>query len=147
MQKKEKKVMDSPEYQGPDPRAIFPIRSEVEWFYRGDIIVLEYPKNLSKLERRLNKIIKGPDNIKRPLDEVGTLLWEMSDGKHSLLEIYYKEQEIFHERIEPLDKVVGAFLETLLKLGLIRLDYRPDGKISVPHKKSAKKIILRSPEK
>jgi hypothetical protein len=142
-----KKVMDSPEYQGPDPRAIFPIRSEIDWSYRGDVIVLEYPKNLSKLERGLNKVIRGPTNIKRPLDEVGTLLWEMSNGTNSLLKIYLKEQETFHERVEPLDKVVGAFLETLLKLGLMRLDYRPDGKKSVPHHKNARKVILRSPDR
>lgn len=140
-----KKVMDSPEYRGPNPRAIFPIRTEVDWYYREGIIVLEYPKNLSKFEKKLNRIVKGPESIKRPLDEVGTLLWEMSDGTHSLLEIYIKEQETFHERVEPLDKVVGGFLETLLKLGLMRLDFRPDGKTSTRHVKKAKKVVLRSP--
>jgi hypothetical protein len=141
-----KKIMDSPAYMGPDPKALFPIRSEVKWYQRGDIVVLEYPKNLTRMEKRINKLIKGPENIKRPLDEVGTLLWKLSDGEHSLLDIYMEEQETFHERVEPLDKVVGSLLETLLKLGLLRLDYRPDGKKSAKRVKKAKKVILRSPE-
>ncbi len=147
MSDKKKRIMDSPEYRGPDPRAIFPVRADVDHRYRDGIIVLEYPKNLSRFERKINRLIKGPETIRRPLDEVGTLLWEMSDGNHSLLEIYLKEQETFHERVEPLDKVVGAFLETLLKLGLMELEYRPEGKNRTEHKKKAAKVILRSPDR
>jgi hypothetical protein len=139
--------MDSPTYKGPDPRTIFPIRSEVEWFYRDGKVVLEYPKNFNKLEERLHKIIKGPETIKRPLDEVGTLLWEMSDGDHDLVDIYLAQQERFHERVEPVDKVVGGLLETMLKLGLLELDYRPDGKRSKKFTKKAKKVIVRAKDR
>ena len=140
------KIMDSPTYQGPDPRYIFPNRSEVKWFYRDGKVVLEYPKNFNRLEKRLHKVLKGPETIKRPLDEVGTLLWELSDGGHSLVEIYMIEQERFHERVEPVDKVVGGLLETMLKLGLLRLDYRPDGGSKAPFKKKAKKVVVRAKE-
>lgn len=141
---KGKKMMDSPTYKGPDPRTIFPVRSEVEWFYRDGRIVLEYPKNFNKLETRLHKVLKGPDTIKRPLDEVGTLLWEMSDGEHDLVEIYIAQQEKFHERVEPVDKVVGGLLEIMLKLGLLHLDYRPEGKVGEKYRKKAKKVIIRA---
>ena len=139
--------MDSPTYKGPDPRSIFPIRSKIDWFYRDGKVILEYPKNFNRLERQLHKVLKGPKTIKRSLDEVGTLLWEMSDGTHNLVEIYLSQQEQFHERVEPVDKVVGGLLETMLKLGLLQLDYRPDGIRSEEYKKKAKKIIVRAQEK
>lgn len=140
------KVLDSPATKGPDPRFIFPVRSEVEWTYREKIIVLEYPKNFSRMERTLNRVLKGPENIKRPLDDVGTLLWELSDGEHSLVEIYLREQERFHERVEPVDKVVGGLLETMLKLGLMRLEYHPGGKKGAGEKRKGKKIVVRANE-
>ena len=142
-----KKLMDSPTYKGPDPRTIFPVRAKVEWFYRDGRIILEYPKNFNRLEARLHKVLKGPETIKRPLDEVGTLLWEMSDGDHDLVEIYIAQQERFHERVEPVDKVVGGLLETMLKLGLLKLDFRPDGKNVKKYRKKAKKVIVRAKDR
>ncbi|MGA1819473.1 MAG: hypothetical protein ACMUHU_00540 [Thermoplasmatota archaeon] len=136
-----KKLMDSPSYRGPDPGYIFPVRSEIEWFYRDGKVVLEYPKNFNRFERRLHKLLKGPENIRRPLDEVGTLLWELSDGEHCLAEIYLEQQQSFHERVEPVDKVVGGLLETMLKLGLLRLEYRKDGEKG--YRKKAKKVVIR----
>ncbi|MGA1794124.1 MAG: hypothetical protein ACMUHM_09240 [Thermoplasmatota archaeon] len=140
-----KKLMDSPSYKGPDPRYIFPVRSKVEWFYRDGKVVLEYPKNFNRLEKKLHKILKGPENIRRPLDEVGTLLWEMSDGDHCLAEVYLKQQKMFHERVEPVDKVVGGLLETMLKLGLLQLEYRKDGEKGF--KKRAKKVVIRAKDR
>ncbi|MFW3145730.1 MAG: hypothetical protein ACMUIE_02835 [Thermoplasmatota archaeon] len=141
------KILDSPAAKGPDPRYIFPIRSEVDWTYRESLIVLEYPKNFNRMERALNKVLKGPENIKRPLDNVGTLLWELSDGDHSLLEIYIREQERFHERVEPVDKVVGGLLETMLKLGLMRLEYHPEGQKRSGERRRGKKVVVRALEK
>ena len=135
-----KKMMDSPRRKGPDPRWIYPTRADVKCTYRDGIAVLEYPKSYSPLERKLHGILGGPMNIRRPLDDIGTLLWEMADGGTSLLEIYLKQQEEFHERVEPVDKVVGGLLETLLTLGLMELHYRPEGE------KKARRIVVREVE-
>ncbi|MCK5774454.1 MAG: hypothetical protein KAH57_11750 [Thermoplasmata archaeon] len=135
-----KKMMDSPRRKGPDPRWIYPIRADVKCSHRDGIVVLEYPKSFSPLERKLHGILGGPTKIKRPLDDIGTLLWEMADGGTNLLEIYLRQQEEFHERVEPVDKVVGGLLETLLTLGLMELDYKPEGE------KRAKRIVVREVE-
>lgn len=142
----EEKILDSTRRKGPDPRSIYPIRADVDWKYRDGIIVLKYPKDFNSFERFLNRFIKGPEEIRRPLDDVGTLLWEMSDGEHSLLEIYLRQQNRFHERVEPVDKVVGSLLETFLKLHLMRLEYREDGKKG-GYTKSGKRILVRAPKK
>ena len=119
------RLMDAPRSRGPDPRWIFPTRNDVKWYRRGKIVVLEYPKNFSAFERKLQKVLGGPQVIKRPLDDIGTLLWEMADGNNSLLEIYLEEQRTFKERVEPVDRIVGGLLETMLELNLMRLEYRP----------------------
>ncbi len=138
-----KKVLTTPVRKGPDPAGIYPVRSDVRWSKREDLVVLQYPKNLNRFERFLKRFLGGPDDIKRPLDRVGTMLWLMSDGEHSLLEIYIAEQEAFHERVEPVDKVVGGLLETMLALGLIRLSTeKGDTK-----KKGAARVIVRMPAK
>ena len=135
--------LTTPKHKGPNPAWIYPIRSPVDWTYKGEVIVLEYPKDLNRFERTLNRMIRGPGTIKRPLDGVGTLLWELSDGEHSLLEIYLSEQERFHESVEPVDKVVGGLLEMMLKLGLLRLEFNPGGK-DADKKPHGKRIVTRA---
>lgn len=145
MAKKKKRLLDSTRRKGPDPRWIYPVRAEVKSKRRKGLIILEYPKDFNRFERFLHKFLGGPGDIIRPLDEVGTLLWDMSDGKHSLLEIYLEEQERFHERVEPVDKVVGGLLEIMLSLHLMTLDYRPPEDIEKKRGgKKGKKIVRRS---
>ncbi|MGA1821131.1 MAG: hypothetical protein ACMUIG_01230 [Thermoplasmatota archaeon] len=142
---KRKKLLDSTRRKGPDPRWIYPVRAEVKWKKRKGLITLQYPKDFNRFERFLHRFLGGPADIKRPLDEVGTLLWEMSDGKHSLLEIYMEEQERFHERVEPVDKVVGGLLEIMLSLHLMTLDYRPPEEIKKKKsEKKGRKIVRRA---
>jgi len=136
------KVLDSGRV-GPDIRSIYPVRADIATETVDGRTVLIYPKDLGRFERKLHTILGGPTDIRRPLDDIGTLLWEMSDGTHDLLDIYIAEQKAFAERVEPVDRVVGGLLEIMLKLGLMRLEYREGGK-KVPVKR-AKRIIVRSP--
>jgi len=138
------KVLDAGARRGPDPSKIYPIRAPIDTEDRGGRVVLVYPKDFSLLERKLHTIIGGPKVIKRPLDDIGTMLWNMADGKNDLLSIYMAEQKAFRERVEPVDRVVGGLLETMLKLGLMRLEYM-DKNIITP-KKKATRIITRVPE-
>ena len=139
------KLLDSTRRKGPDPRWIYPVRAEVKWKKRKGLITLRYPKDFNRFEKFLHRFLGGPTDIKRPLDEVGTLLWEMSDGNHSLFEIYLEEQERFHERVEPVDKVVGGLLEIMLNLHLMSLDYRPPkNAVKKEVGKKGKKIVRRA---
>jgi hypothetical protein len=136
-------VLDSGPRKGPDPKMIYPVRSEVRTEDRDGLVVLIYPKDFNRFERKLHSFLGGPPDIKRPLDEVGTMLWRMSDGTNSLLEIYTAEQDAFKERVEPVDRVVGGLLETMLSLGLMRLDYRGGQRTM---KKRVSRLIVRAPE-
>ena len=68
------------EMSGPDPAQLYPVRAEVDTYKRDGLIVLEYPKDFNRVERFMHRFLGGPTTIKRPRDEVGSLLWEMSDG-------------------------------------------------------------------
>jgi hypothetical protein len=137
------RILDTGTRRGPDPSKLYPIRADVRAEERDGRAVLVYPKDFNRFERKLHSIIGGPADIKRPLDDVGTLLWKMSDGTNDLISIYTAEQEAFRERVEPVDKVVGGLLETMLALGLMRLEYRDEDE-GWPRKRTAERIIIRS---
>jgi hypothetical protein len=138
------KVLDTGRAKGPDPRRIYPVRAQVRTEEKDGKVVLVYPKDFSRFERKLHAFIGGPTDIRRPLDDVGSMLWRMSDGQTDLLSIYIAEQEAFRERVEPVDRVVGGLLETMLKLGLMSLEYRDEG--GSPIEREASRIITRSPK-
>ena len=85
-------------------------------------VVLVYPKNFTRFEKFLHRHIGGPESIRRPLDEKGTFIWKMCDGKHNVHEICQASYDEFHEDIEPVLRRVWGFLETLLKLNLISME-------------------------
>lgn len=101
--------------------SLVPVRAPVEVERNGDTVVLIYPKDFKKFEKILHKYIGGPDVIRRPLDEMGTFVWDLCDGKHTIGDIVRIMDERFAERIEPAGMRVTMFLETLLKTGLITL--------------------------
>ncbi len=100
-----------------------PKRNEdVEWEEEDGKVVLIYPKNFTRFERFLHRRIGGPDNIRRPLDDKGTMIWMMCDGNYNVDDICKVLYQEFREDIEPVIKRVWGFLEILLKLNLISVD-------------------------
>ncbi len=99
----------------------YPVRNKVKWVLEDDRVVLIYPKDFSKFETWLHKRIGGPDMIRRPLDEIGTHIWMMCDGKHTIQDICTELDEIYHEDIEPVLDRVSKFLEILVKSNLIQI--------------------------
>ena len=99
--------------------SVYPVRQPVKWVTENDRIVLVYPKNFSKFETWLHKRIGGPEKIRRPLDEVGTKIWLMCDGKHTIEYICSELHEQYREEIEPVLERVWKFIELLLKHNLV----------------------------
>jgi len=106
-----------------------PIRNPVPWQWEDDIVVITYPKNFSRLEVAMHKRIGGPEDIRRPLDKFGSLIWLLCDGDHNVSEICEAMYEEFHEDIEPVADRVTSFLSLLLRLNLIRLEQQDDKKV------------------
>jgi hypothetical protein len=104
---------------------VYPVRNPVRWVRENERIVLIYKKDFTRFEKKLHNKIGGPEDIRRPLDEKGTRIWELCDGQHTLEDICSEMDELFHEEIEPVLDRVWKFLELLLQLNLIRLETEP----------------------
>ena len=104
---------------------VYPIRRAVKWRWRGDIVAITYDKEFGRFERWLHKRIGGPTEIKVPLDEVGTKIWLMCDGSHTIKDICDEMDAAYKEDIEPVLTRVWGFLERLLNRNLIRLETEP----------------------
>ena len=101
---------------------VYPKRAPVKWKIEDKKAVLIYKKNFTKIERGLHKIVGGPENIKRPLDEIGTDIWLLCDGEHNIADICTIMDNKYKEDIEPVFNRVWKFIEMLLKLHLLELE-------------------------
>ena len=99
------------------PQESYPTRAPVWWGRRGTagphpeeagctgrMILIRHPKNLSRLESLIARITKAPNDLRRPLDDMNSLLWELIDGTRTLSEINSFMNSTFHERIAPTEE-------------------------------------------
>ena len=63
--------------------------------------------------------------IKRPMDDIGSKIWLMCDGRHTVNDICTELDEIYHEDVEPVLDRVSKLLEVLIRSNLIRLSMKP----------------------
>jgi hypothetical protein len=104
----------------------FPVRTEhkdLKWYRnkKDGHYILKMRKNFTRFERSLRRIAGGPEWLRIPLDPPGSRIWELCDGKHTIVEIAKIMQKEFKEELEPVLPRVIKFLEMLLKRNLIEL--------------------------
>lgn len=110
----------------------FPTRVPVWWGRRGAagphppeggcsgrMVLIRHPKNLSKFESLIARFTKAPNELRRPLDDMNSLLWELMDGSRNMEQIIQLMDSTFHERITPVEERVGASVTNLISLGLV----------------------------
>lgn len=105
-----------------------PIRADVRWEYRDNLAVITIKKNFSKFEKFLHRIIKGPEELRIPLDRYGTTVWGLCDGAHTIKQICDVLWERYHEEIEPVEKRVPQFIAMLRARGLIYFEHEMKGR-------------------
>jgi len=102
---------------------VYPIRNPMVEVEREDgKVVLIYKKSFSRFERWLHKLVGGPENIRRPLDDMGTEIWDLCDGEYNIGEICRIMDDRYHEKIEPVLPRIWGFIEMLLKRNLVYLE-------------------------
>ncbi len=125
-----------------DLNGAYPVRLPVWWGRRGAagphpeldgvtgrFVVIRHPKKFKRFEGFLAKIMRAPKELRRPLDDMNSLLWELCDGTRSFEEICDLLDATFHERIAPVNERTTAAITRLNQLGLIGLSPKPfDGK-------------------
>jgi len=100
----------------------YPVRAPVRWYRKKGTAVIVYRKNLSMFERRLQGALGGPDDVRRTMDEKATIIWEMSDGRHTVKDICDRLYSEYKEEIEPVFEYVHKVLVVFLERGLMRLE-------------------------
>ena len=96
----------------------------------------------------LAKIMRAPKELRRPLDDMNSLLWELCDGSRTFEEICMLLDSTFHERIAPVKDRTAAAITRLNQLGLIGLSHKrfdgewdsgpgidPSGELEAPDEK------------
>ena len=83
------------------------------------MVLIRHPKALSRFESIISRITKAPKELRRPLDDMNSLLWELMDGTRKLDLINKLMDSTFHERITPVEERVEASLANMISLGLV----------------------------
>ena len=109
----------------------YPTRAPVWWGLRGPPgphpdatgttgrqVVIRIPKSLSGFEALLSRILRAPNEVSRPMDDMNSVLWELMDGKNQFREICQFMEATFHERIAPTDERLRASVNQLVSDGL-----------------------------
>ncbi len=103
-----------------------PVRAPIKQETNDDgCTVLIYPKGFTRFESWLQRKLGGPKDIRRPLDDKGTIIWGMCDGEHTVLEICEVLDDKYGIEIEPVVARVWKFIAILQNLGLAFLR-KPD---------------------
>ena len=108
----------------------YPVRLPIWWGYRGspgphpDIddvsgrtVVLRLPKKLKRLDRWMLRVFGGSPEIRRPLDALNSLLWELSDGSRTFEEICSHLDATFAEDVAPVRARSQAAILQMASLG------------------------------
>jgi hypothetical protein len=95
---------------------------DVKCIYEDEKIVIIYPKKFGRIEKWVKNKIGGAEEIRRPLDQFTTFIWEKCDGVNNIAQIISKFDEEFGEEVAPADVRVQKFIKQLLELNLISLN-------------------------
>ena len=95
----------------------------------GRSIVLRYPKKFGKLESLVQRLLRGPKSIRRSLDRMNSLLWELCDGSRTFGRICELLDQTFHEDIAPVVKRTATAIHQFQELGLMIMLAEPDERV------------------
>ena len=113
-----------------DLAGCYPVRNEIPWGYDtrrgpssgdGRIAILFMPKNFGKIEKFVHSILGGSKFLRRPMDPLMTVVWELCDGTNNFEEICNQLDSIFHEDIAPVQERTCTALDGLGRSGLIEI--------------------------
>tara|TARA_B100000003_G_scaffold206101_1_gene220946 strand:- start:633 stop:1139 length:507 start_codon:yes stop_codon:yes gene_type:complete len=91
----------------------------------GRLVVLRIPKQFRRFEGVLARLLKAPKEIRRPLDRMNSMLWELCDGSRTFVEICSVLDEVFKEEIAPVLHRTTAAIHLLQQNNLLLMLEEP----------------------
>ncbi len=103
---------------------LYPFR-KCEYEYANDLVVVLFKKKPTFIEKIFfRKMIDKPYKI--DLDEVGSFIWELCDGKNDLSDILQKVKNNFGDKVNPAEERVLNFIKQMNNTKLIQLYEKQD---------------------
>lgn len=95
------------------------------------VVIPRFPDNF--IGRQFARIAVQTED-KLDLDEIGSLVYPLCDGEHTVAEIAAALKERFGEKVEPLEPRLAVFIQEMFKRNLILFARPPEE--SIPKKKT-----------
>lgn len=100
-----------------------PVRKEeLCWETDDDGIVTLFVHNTGIMKKITQKFLKKPEYTQVHLDENGSFIWPLIDGKRDIVELGVLVKEHFGEAAEPLYPRIAKFFQILESYGFVRLE-------------------------
>lgn len=106
--------------------AIAPIHNaQITWNrVEGGEISLSIPRRSDRLGRVIGRLFRVPDRKEILLDEVGSTVWEMCDGKHSIANIIAEMSNTYKLNRREAEVSVTTYIKILAERRLVGLVQR-----------------------
>ena len=87
----------------------------------GKTVILRFEKKLGRIEKIAAKLFRAPKELRRPLLDKNSVLWELCNGKRTFEEICQHMSETYHEEVSPVVHRTQAGLQVFINLNVLRL--------------------------
>ena len=100
-----------------------PVRkADLHWKKDEDGLVTLFVHNTAIMKKITQKLLKKPEYTQVHLDENGSFIWPLIDGKKDIVELGILVKEYFGEAAEPLYPRIAKFFQILESYGFVRLE-------------------------
>lgn len=97
-----------------------PVISErISWDVDGDGLVTIHQENRGVMKRLTQILLKKPKVSHVHLDEIGSGVWILIDGKATVADIAGPFEERFGERVHPTYERLGQYFSILVSYGFV----------------------------
>ncbi len=113
---------------------MYPTRLPVWWCRTGDsrshpdlegvtgkTVILRFEKKFGRIEKIVAKLFRAPKELRRPLLDKNSVLWELCNGKRTFEEICQYMSQTYHEEVSPVVHRTQAGLQIFINLNVLRL--------------------------
>jgi hypothetical protein len=117
----------------------YPVRLPVWWCRTGEsgphpnvhgatgkTIVLRFEKTFGRIERIFAKLMRAPKELRRPLLDKNSVLWELCNGQRTFAEVCRQMNATFHEDVSPVVHRTNAGIQVFVGLNVMRIVTNPE---------------------
>ena len=87
----------------------------------GKTVILRFEKKFGRIEKIAAKLFRAPKELRRPLLDKNSVLWELCNGKRTFEEICQHMSETYHEEVSPVVHRTQAGIQVFINLNVLRL--------------------------